>query len=361
MARAHKKNTPVYALLLVVAVQFIALGSLLVSGAGTAAVPPAETAAKEEPAPEEMPAWLTPAEPKPEPEPEPVREKEPPAGERSAREILGGTQIVAHGMGAVETVSVLNCLEGFQQMYDQGVRVFEVDLRLTRDMQVVLRHDWRGGWQEGISEEAVPTLEEFLAAPILDGCTPMSFRDLLLLMEEHQDICVITDTKFVDAEIVTVQFAAMLADARELGLSYLFDRMAIQVYSDLMFQVVDSIHHFPHYIYTLYTAGFGRTEDAFREVADFCVEKGIMGVTMWDYWWEEGYAPLARERGLMTFVHTVNDPAEARALLASGITAIYTDDLTPGALAEDGQENSDEEHTEKGEQINGTDGEDPVQ
>ena len=62
MARAHKKNTPVYALLLVVAVQFIALGSLLVSGAGTAAVPPAETAAKEEPAPEEMPAWLTPAE-----------------------------------------------------------------------------------------------------------------------------------------------------------------------------------------------------------------------------------------------------------------------------------------------------------
>ena len=29
----------------------------------------------------------------------------------------------------------------------------------------------------------------------------MSFRDLLLLMEEYPDICIITDTKFTDAEV----------------------------------------------------------------------------------------------------------------------------------------------------------------
>lgn len=277
---------------------------------------------------EEAPLWLQPAEP----EEETVQKKEPPEGERSAPEILAEAQIIAHGMGAMEGVATLNCLEGFQQQYERGVRVFEADLRLTSDLQVVLRHDWRAGWQAGISETQIPSLTAFLNRPILERYTPLSFRDLLLLMEEYPDICVITDSKFTDAEIVTLQFEAMLEDARELGLSYLFDRMIIQVYSELMYKVVDNIHPFPHYIYTLYAEGFGRTEEAFREIAAFCEESGILGVTMWDYWWDESYLPIAQEYGLRVFAHTVNDPQEALALLESGVNAVYTDTLAPGSL-----------------------------
>ena len=197
---------------------------------------------------------------------------------------------------------------------------------------MVLRHDWRAGWQAGISETQIPSLTAFLNRPILEQYTPLSFRDLLRLMEEYPDICVITDSKFTDAEIVTLQFEAMLEDARELGLSYLFDRMIIQVYSELMYKVVDNIHPFPHYIYTLYAEGFGRTEEAFREIAAFCEESGILGVTMWDYWWDESYLPIAQEYGVRVFAHTVNDPQEALALLESGISAVYTDTLAPSNL-----------------------------
>ena len=276
----------------------------------------------------ETPLWLQPAEP----EEETVQEKEPPEGELSALEILSEAQVIAHGMGAMEGIATLNCLEGFQQQYERGVRVFEADLRLTSDMEVVLRHDWRAGWQAGISETQIPSLKAFLNRPILEQYTPLSFQDLLLLMEEYPDICIITDSKFTDAEIVTLQFEAMLEDAKELGLSYLFDRMIIQVYSQLMYTVVDNIHHFPHYIYTLYAEGFGRTEDAFREIAAFCGENDILGVTMWDYWWDKSYLPIAQEYDVQVFAHTVNDPQEALALLESGISAVYTDTLTPGNL-----------------------------
>lgn len=163
--------------------------------------------------------------------------------------------------------------------------------------------------------------------------TPLSFRDLLLLMEEYPDVCIVTDTKFTDAEIVTLQFEAMLSDAQELGLTYLFDRMVIQVYSELMYTVVDNLHHFPNYLYTLYAEGFGRTETAFRDITSFCDENDILGITMWDYWWNEAYSPIAQEYGLRVFAHTVNDAQEARSLLASGISAVYTDSLTPGDLA----------------------------
>ena len=199
-------------------------------------------------------------------------------------------------------------------------------------MEVVLRHDWRAGWQEGVSETSIPTLEEFLETPVLGEYTPLSFQDLLLLMEEYPDVCIITDTKFTEAEVVTAQFTAMLSFAKAAAPTYYFDPFVIQVYDELMFKVVDGLHHFPHYIYTLYATGFAGTEDAFREAASFCADNGFLGLTLWDYWWREAYAPIARELGVAVYVHTVNDAQEARELLDQGVSGIYTDTLTPADL-----------------------------
>lgn len=363
MSRNSRSNTPIYALLALVLVQFVALAALLAAHDGQKTEEPTPPAAQEaqeaalSAEEENIPAWLEPAE-------ETVTEKEPPEDALSAPDILADASLIAHGMGAVaapedgaadsgdpdggasgdetadaltdangrELVTVLNCLEGFQDQYAAGVRVFEADLRLTSDMEVVLRHDWRVGWQEGVSETSIPTLEEFLETPVLGEYTPLSFQDLLLLMEEYPDVCIITDTKFTEAEVVTAQFTAMLSDAKELGLTYLFDRFVIQVYDELMFKVVDGLHDFPHYIYTLYATGFAGTEDAFREAASFCADNGFLGLTLWDYWWRETYAPIARELGVAVYVHTVNDAQEARELLDQGVSGIYTDTLTPADL-----------------------------
>lgn len=348
MTRFGKYSNLICLLFAIAVVEFIGLAGLLISGAAGGGDPEEEVLAapaEEAPPPgsgEEDPAGAERTE-TPEQE-EPPKEKAKPAGERTAPEILAGAQLITHGMGAVDGVTVLNCLEGFQAQYDKGVRVFEVDLRLTRDHQVVLRHDWRAGWQSGISETSIPELKEFLARPILKQYTPLSFRDLLLLMEEHPDICIVTDTKFLDPEIITLEFEAMVQDAADLGLSYLFDRMVIQIYNPLMFRIVDTIHHFPCYIYTLYSEGFAQTEDAFREKAAFCQENGILGVTMWSYWWREAYAPIAQEYGVAVYTHTVNDPEAALRQLESGVSAVYTDILTPEDLEgpADGPENQPE-------------------
>lgn len=332
MARLSKRENFILLLLAVIVLQFVGLAALLLADSRQQTpeqVPVSQTDA-DTPADEEtIPSWLEPA------APDPVQEKEPPVGELSASSLLASAQIIAHGLGSIGDTAILNCLEGFQAQYAQGIRVFEVDLRLTSDLQVVLRHDWRAGWQEGVSETEVPTLEEFLEKPILDQYTPLSFRDLLLLMEEYPDICVVTDTKFIDAEIVPLQFEAMLQDAKDLGLSYLFDRMVIQVYSELSYRIVDSVHHFPYYIYTLYAEGFDRSEETFREKASFCGDNGILGITMWDYWWRDSFAPIAQEYGISVYTHTVNDAEQALSLLDSGISAVYTDSLVPDDLAQE--------------------------
>lgn len=264
-----------------------------------------------------------------------VPEKEPPEDALTAEDILSSARIVAHGMGAIGQVTTpLNCLEGFLAQYWAGVRVFEADLRLTRDGQVVLRHDWwNADWQEGISWVAIPTREKFRSEPILGKYTPLSFQDLLLLMEQYPDICVITDSKFTDSDVFTIQFDAMLADARELGLTYLFDRIVVQIYNSNMFHALDKLYPFPHYIYTLYNEGFGRTEEDFREKAAFCRRQGIKGLTMPEGWWDPAYAAIAREYGVRVYVHTVNNLDDAKRFLSSGVDGVYTDYLTPADLA----------------------------
>ncbi len=247
----------------------------------------------------------------------------------SASEILAGTTVIAHGMGMIDGVTTLNCLESFQQQYAQGVRVFEADLRMTSDLQVVLRHDWRVGWQEDVSETSIPTLAEFREKPLLGQYTALSFQDLLRLMVEYPDICIITDTKFMDAELVTLQFQTMLKDAKELGLYRLFDRIVVQVYSELMFKVVDNIGAFPHYILTLYNTGFDGRLESFESIANFCHTNSIEGITMWSDWWKADFAPVAEEYDLAVYVHTVNDAEQARALVESGVCGIYTDSLVP--------------------------------
>lgn len=258
-----------------------------------------------------------------------VPEAAKPEGERDAAEILGEHEVICHALGELEGKKTLNCLEGFLENYAAGVRVFEVDLRLTSDDQVVLRHDWKAGLQEGISGKYIPTLEEFLSTPILGKYTPLSFRDLLKLMQTHPDVCIITDTKFTDEELIHKQFRAMVRDAQALGLSYLFDRMEVQVYSERHFVIVNSIHPFRHYIYTLYQDSFEGTEKDFRKRAAFAAENGIEAITIKVKEWNPEWISAADAYGIKVYVHTVNDPDQASRLLAQGVSAIYTDSLLP--------------------------------
>ncbi|MBR3559994.1 MAG: hypothetical protein IKN81_00430 [Oscillospiraceae bacterium] len=255
-----------------------------------------------------------------------------PEGERSAPEILAESSVVLHAFGAVDDAVGLNCLEGFLTHYKAGARVFEVDLRLTSDGYAVLRHDWLGGVQAGIDQLHIPTLDVFRATPINGTYTPLSFRDVLLLMAQYPDVCIITDTKLLDNEVVTAQFQSMVSEAHRLGMSYLFDRMIVQIYSPEHFTVVDGIYHFPHYIYTLYQDYFGRNEESFDNKVTFCEQNGILGLTLSEEIWDESYLSIAEAHHTNVYIHTINDAEYADKLLQSGVKAIYTDYLDPKDL-----------------------------
>ena len=155
------------------------------------------------------------------------------------------------------------------------------------------------------------------------------------LMEEYPDICIITDTKFTESDAFFLQFDAMLADARELGLTYLFDRIVIQVYSGNMRTALNNIYPFPHYIYTLYQdeTPFTGTKEDLEKKAAYCAERGIGGITMSSAWWNPAFPGIAKKYGIQLYLYTVNDAAQARQYLDAGCSGVYSDSLTPSDLS----------------------------
>jgi len=250
--------------------------------------------------------------------------------------------LVAHAVGPADEYVCVPSLEAFRDNYRRGYRVFECDLTLTADGALVLRHDWEAGMQEGIGPEHIPTLEQFRAAPLYGRYTPLAFSDLLDLLETYPDVYIITDSKGTQAELIQKEFLALRTEAENRDALPLLQRFIVQLYSPEMYELVNDIYAFPHYILTLYQTDFDGDPEQFASYAKACSLLGIHNITMWYYLYDEAFLPIMERYKIHVYVHTVNDGAEAAALLRRGVSGVYSDRIDPAALGGFPQMNKEE-------------------
>ena len=244
-----------------------------------------------------------------------------------------GSNIVGHSFGYIDGHSYTGSKEAFEENYEKGYRTFEVDLAITSDDKVVLRHDWDYPPQEGISSENIPTQEEFLSVPINNMYTPLSFYDLCLIMQKYPDIWIVTDSKYSDEEGVKKQFDIMVSTAKECGAEEVLDRLIIQIYNESMYEVLKEVYPFKSFIFTLYQRWDGTPEE-FIEICRWCVRHNVDVITMWDYLWNEEIKAFAERYKRDVYLHTINDAPTAVEFLKSGVRGIYTDGIRPQELEE---------------------------
>ncbi len=245
-----------------------------------------------------------------------------------------GSILVGHSFGRVDEYTYTGCLEAFLVNYEKGYRTFEVDLTVTGDKKVVLRHDWEQAIQEGISSDNIPTQDQFLSIPICGMYTPLSFQDLCLLMKEYPDIWIVTDSKYTDTEDVKEQFAIMVQTAKECDAEDVLDRLIIQIYNPEMHDAVKEVYPFKSFIFTLYQYWDGSIEQ-FTEICRWSVKHNVDVITMhFDYAIEENLE-VAKRYDRDIYVHTVDDAEVAKEFLDKGVRGIYTDDISPEELKEE--------------------------
>jgi len=246
------------------------------------------------------------------------------------RRTASGRYMISHAMGGIDGHSYSNCLEGFLENYEEGHRIFEVDMEITSDDRIVLWHDWNRQFCSRYAKGTTPTHAEFMDSRIYDEYTPMDLEALLELMDQYPDVRIITDSKHSSSTIVKKQFKAIVSTARNLGIPEVLDRFIVELYTKDMYKVVEDIHHFKEYILTLYKLlGKAPSKSRLQNLASFCKKNGINTIAMYAKWWNPKYTGYVRSYGIDLALYTVNDPDEAQEYFDEGVNALFTDFLPP--------------------------------
>lgn len=252
----------------------------------------------------------------------------------TARNTLGGFswkdyRTIAHALGGMDGKDYLNSREGFLFMYEQGVRLFELDLSRTSDGVWVCRHNWNdsmGQWDG--NGKKVLTEKEFRQSKIYGKYTPMTLEDFFLLLKDYPDAYVLIDSKqysLRNYQRTLEDYSDYVEIARNAGAGETLDRIIPEIYNEAMFPGTAMLYSFPSYVYSLWQE---YSVEELEYIASFCKEKGIPAATVyWEYWSEET-EKIFEKNGISLYVYTVNDRDQARRYISQGAEGICTDFLT---------------------------------
>lgn len=245
-------------------------------------------------------------------------------------------RMVAHAMGGIDELTYTNSYEAFIVNYEKGLRVFEVDLLLSSDNKLVARHEWGQGFtqmlgqQETIEEErqeAVWSHNEFKEAKIKGEYEPLDWADIVELMELYPDVYIVTDTKQTTPEEIQEIFTQIVEQTKEWQ-PELLERVVPQIYNRDMWEPVQAIYPFDSVIFTLY-----QTHETDKEVVQFAKEKQIAAITMSETRANAGLIADLKRVGVVSYVHTINDPELIAKFQRMGAYGFYTDFLAEEDIA----------------------------
>lgn len=252
----------------------------------------------------------------------------------SSEESTGGFtdyKVISHAMGGINDHAYTNSYEAFIANYEKGNRVFEVDLLLTEDGKLVARHEWTQHMTELLQQEdKLPkdrqavrlSYEEFKQSKILGAYDPLSWSDIMDLMERYPDIYIVTDTKEQEPEDMKLELS-LLVDSAKARDPQLLERVVPQIYNQPMLGTVEGIYEFPSIIYTLYATG-----DTDEEVIDFVSKHSIEAVTIPEQRVTRAFLSKLKKAGVASYVNTINENADAGKLKRMGASGVYSDFLT---------------------------------
>lgn len=243
-------------------------------------------------------------------------------------------RVVAHALGAIEGRIETNSKEAFINAYENGYKVMEADFTLTSDGMLVVRHDFNQDSYfrlEQVVQNGNTQMDSnrYKNEKINFKYTPLTAGDLIQLLNQYEDVFLITDSKYTDAATVEKEFNVLINTAKSLGMTQVLDRFVIQIYNQDMYKVIKDIYPFDNWIFTLYQL----QNPDYDSIGQFCLDNEIDVVTMNYEIAEAGNIKKLTDRGLKVYTHTVNRLLDYKKLLSVGCYGIYTDIIQPHELA----------------------------
>lgn len=264
---------------------------------------------------------------------------------------LKNGRLVAHACGGIDNYMYTNSYDSFIYNYNKGHRIFEVDLIMTSDKQLVARHDW---YLDNYFEfnQNIPlklntiknirvkstlldnkrviipmSKSDFKSRSIYNSYKPLDYIDIAKLLEKYQDTYIITDVKGTTKEEIESTFKYLVNETKVVN-TRILDRIIPQIYNEEMLSYVNNIHKFPSYIYALYQ--YQDIDE--RKIIDFAKQNGIRVIAIEEERYTDTFKEKLQSEDMFVYMHTINSPQAISYYINNGVYGFYTDFITPDKI-----------------------------
>lgn len=243
---------------------------------------------------------------------------------------------IAHGGGGIDGKTYSNSLEAMEHSYDNGLRVFDIDLTFTLDSILVCCHSWeeslelgdvpmkdshsfvdRNGHLQHHLDNARPLdYNTFKSRKVYRCFTPTSCENMISFMETHPDVYIATDMK----DDVEKSYSYLVNKAKEMGCENVLDRIIANVYEYDIYEKVMKIYQFKnttarqHHVHP----------NNYYELAKFCVNNDIHVVNLSSCYLEDEGAKLLMSKGIHVYVAIVDYISDLEYLKEKGFSGACT-------------------------------------
>ena len=253
------------------------------------------------------------------------------------RQTVKQSLYIVHALGGLDGHTYINSLDGLNQAYAAGNRLFEADVSFTSDGKLVLAHSasnnvWtQTDWEQRLGQPYNPkhplaTYEEFRAFRIQGNYHATTFAELLDFMAEHEDMYLMLDGGTRDYKGTKLYYQAVVTTAA--GRTNVLDRLISGGHTTEMMRAVRETYDFP--LLNLYFSSNSAREAALRTPEQFiryCEDNGILSFSVSKRVYTEETAAALEQSDLISYVFTTNDRAEAKALRKRGADVVGSDFL----------------------------------
>ena len=223
---------------------------------------------------------------------------------------------ITHAMGQIGGYNYTNSYEAFIDNYNKGARVFEVDFDLLDD-HLICSHD-EEYWRRFVDADLEYNYDNFMNTLLKNKYQTLDIDSISNILNEYEDIYIVTDTKYFDYETVIKQFDLIYSKCKNN-----IERIIPQIYTEEMFDYLNDNYKFKSMIFTLYKINNWDS----KEIAQFMNEKNIPLVTMRKNLCTKEVCDEFKKYNIKICAHTVDKEDEAELLYSYGCDYIYSNRL----------------------------------
>lgn len=249
------------------------------------------------------------------------------------------SKYIMHALGGDEgSYSYINSLETLKKLYNQGYRLYEVDVNLTSDDKAVLVHGWsKTDYEKRIGtyyyntddlnteNQYVPTYDEFMDYKIQGKYKATSFCELVDFMKQNTDMYVMIDIGRKSYNETKHIYEILVSETKDVDV---LRRFIVGGRTKGMIQAIRDVYDFP--IINLYLASEDKREPDWLDLGNFvkyCKDNGIISFSVSSTTYGADTAEILDVSGLVCYVFTVNDLHDEKRYREMGVEIIGTDFL----------------------------------